>query len=877
MKTSAEIRQDFLDFFKSKQHRIVSSAPVVPLDDPTLMFTNAGMNQFKDVFLGTGKRDYTRVADTQKCIRVSGKHNDLEEVGHDTYHHTLFEMLGNWSFGDYFKRDAIAWAWELLVDIWKVPADKLYATVFGGDEKEGLPVDEEAESFWVELTSLPKERVLRFGKKDNFWEMGETGPCGLCTEIHLDRGPEACDRKGVKGHKCAVNGGCARFIEIWNLVFIQFNRTDDGSLYPLPAKHVDTGMGFERIVAVLQGHISNYDTDIFTPIFDKLSEVVGKKYGKDHHIDIAFRVIADHLRALCCAFADGALPSNGGRGYVLRRLLRRAARYGRQRLEMTEPFIYKLAGTVAEIFVNIFPEINERKEHLELLIKSEEEAFGRTIDKGITLFSDLVKKLKKNKVLAGTEAFDLYSTYGFPKDLIELMCREEGLALDEKGWQEAEEEHRKKSEGKHSFDFDLGELEGQGATEFLGYDRSAASQKVKAKILKLIGTDRLVLDKTPFYAESGGQVGDQGVIRAKSFTFVVQDTQKYGDIYVHMGELREGDLTKLPKTVEAEINYDRRRAIMANHTATHLLHWALKKLFGKTANQAGSLVAPDKLRFDVTIPRRITPEEIHQMEEMINEKICENTSLNTEITELEKAKEKGAMALFGEKYEDMVRMVNIGEYSLELCGGTHCGSTGEIGPFVITSESSLQTGVRRIEAITRLNATRYMQRTREQLSRLSQALSAPAEEVVSRVEKLTQEIKELKKKSQKAAEAGGVDQARELLEKASKKGKVHIIAAEIPNGSPRDLQLIADHLVSANRPLAGLLAGTIDGKVHLLSLVSKDLISKKFDASQLLKGIADIVGGKGGGRPDRAQGGGTLADKVPQALKEAEKLIESAF
>ncbi|MEK7483756.1 MAG: alanine--tRNA ligase, partial [Planctomycetota bacterium] len=747
MKSASEIRQQFLDFFQSKKHTLVPSSPVIAVGDPTLLFINAGMNQFKDVFLGTGKRDYTRCANTQKCIRVSGKHNDLEEVGVDTYHHTFFEMLGNWSFGDYFKKESIEWAFELLTQVYGIDSSKLYATIFQGDEQLKIPQDVEAESLWLKYSNLPQERILKFGKKDNFWEMGEVGPCGPCTEIHMDRGEGTCDQLKTPGHLCNVNAGCARFIEICNLVFIQYNRMENGELKILPNKHVDTGMGLERLTAILQKKNSNYDTDLFTPIFESLQNLSQKKYGKEEKTDIAFRVIADHIRTLTVAFADNGFPSNKGAGYVLRRILRRAVRYGYQTLELQKPFLYQLVPSVSKILGRQFPEIQQREKHIQTLIEVEEKSFLNTLNRGIVLFEELAGSIKKEKkkIIPGAAAFDLYSTYGFPKDLIALMGRENKLSLDEEGWNTAEEKHRTSGANtQFVYEKNLDELQGLTKTETVFYRDHTQQEKegtyCKSTLVKLIGTDRLVINPTPFYAESGGQLGDSGWVQAKNFRFRVEDTQKQGETLVHYGQMEEGDLNDLPKKVEAFVDYDRRKALMANHSATHLLHWALRSILGDSVSQKGSLVAPDRLRFDFTHLQAVTPEELTRIENLINEKIMQNTPVGTQLEDLESAKKGGAIAMFGEKYADQVRVVKMGE-SKELCGGTHVCATGDIGVLMILSETAVQTGVRRITAITRLEALKYMQKDRELIDELRLQLKSPKIDLLPKISQLQEELK----------------------------------------------------------------------------------------------------------------------------------------
>ncbi|MHC4598258.1 MAG: alanine--tRNA ligase, partial [Planctomycetota bacterium] len=748
MKTAKEIRDAFLDFFRGKKHTVVASAPVVPIDDPTLLFTNAGMNQFKDVFLGTGSRPYTRAADTQKCIRMSGKHNDLEEVGYDTTHHTFFEMLGNWSFGDYFKAEAIDWAWEFLVGEVGLDPSRLWATVFEGNEALGVPADDEAVALWGEKTALPAERVRPFGMKDNFWEMAATGPCGPCSEIHYDLGEAACT---CGGKACAVNTECRRFVEIWNLVFIQFNRIDADTLKPLPAKHVDTGMGFERLVAAANGFISNYDTDLFQEIFAAVSELTGKKYGMDGATDIAFRVVADHVRALCVAMADGALPDKKSRGSALRSLLRRASRFGRTAFEMDAPFLHRLVPVVAGIFSDVFPEIREREEHIRLVVENEEKSFAQTVDRGLSRFNALADASKKDgaKILDGVKAYDLLQRDGFPRGLIEQMAREKGLTVDEKGWETARENHRAASEGTGDagFQFNIAELEGLPATAFLGYwEREEAGElgvEAEAKILRLIGNRALVLDRTPFYAEAGGQVGDTGVVTGEGFEFRVDDTGKIGDFFIHYGELEEGDLSRMPETVTATVDRERRLRIAANHTATHLLHHALKKVLGPGANQQGSVVAPDRLRFDFNHPRGVTAEELAEVEAEVNRKILADDPLRITVEDLEEARKAGVTALFGEKYDERVRVIRVAGYSQELCGGTHVQATGQIGLFLVGSEEAVAAGVRRIEAYTSLGALEYLRELRARVEVTARTLRVPAAQVPARLAKLLEREKAL--------------------------------------------------------------------------------------------------------------------------------------
>ncbi len=886
MKTAKEIRATFLDFFAERGHRIVPSSPVVPQNDPTLLFINAGMNQFKDVFLGTGSRDYTRAADTQKCIRVSGKHNDLEEVGVDGYHHTFFEMLGNWSFGDYFKEDAIRWAWELLVDVYGLDPDRLWVTVFGGDEADGLEADREAEDLWPKVTGIAPERVLRFGKKDNFWEMGETGPCGPCTEIHYDRGPELGECPIPGDPSSAVNADTERVIEIWNLVFIQFNRNADGSLSPLPARHVDTGMGFERLVSVMQGARSNYDTDLFQPIIRRLSAMADVSYGAGNTAaDVACRVVADHVRTLSVAFADGVLPGNEGRGYVLRRILRRAARFGRQSLGLDRPFIHELVPEVVDILGETFPEVAAQETHIRGLIASEEKAFQKTLDRGLQLYAKLAAEVKAagKTSLDGEAAFDLYATYGFPRDLVELMAREDGLTVESQGWDAAQARHREasKSEGKFGFAFDLSKIEGLPATEMLCYRDGQAGTgdgvTARARVLALIDGRFLVLDRSPFYAESGGQVGDAGVIEAEGGgRFVVEDTQRYGDILVHVGRVVSGSDSDLSRgTVQARVDVARRHAVMRNHTGTHLLHKALKEVLGDHVQQQGSLVAPDRLRFDFTHPQAMTPEEIEAVEEKVNEVIQDDVAVVTTVEDLEAARARGVTALFGEKYDEQVRVVDVPGFSTELCGGTHCGATGEIGLLLVASESAVQAGVRRIEAVTGAEAVRRVQEHRRLLRQTAAALKTKAEELPERVAALRRKVKAL----EKGGVGGGVDlgaQVKALLAGAEDRDGARVVTARWDVG-PKDLAAVADLLRHQHGPVCGLLAGESGGKVMLCAFASKDLVARGVHAGQVIKKAAALVGGGGGGRPDFAQAGGKKADGIEDALALASDLFREAL
>jgi len=872
VRTAAQVRRDFLDFFVERGHREVPSSAVFPLDNPTLLFTNAGMNQFSDVFLGTGSREYARAVDTQKCLRVSGKHNDLEEVGRDTYHHTFFEMLGNWSFGDYFKEEAIRWAWELLTEVWKLPKDRLWVTVFEGDPEQGVPADDEAARLWIEAGVAP-ERVLRFGKKDNFWEMGETGPCGPCTEIHIDRGGPDTDRADGANRELGVNAGNERFIELWNLVFIQFNRLDDGSLKELPAKHVDTGMGFERILSVLQGKSSNYDTDLWEPIFAAIEGVTGKSYAKgSEETKVAFRVVADHLRAVTCAISDGALPSNTGRGYVLRRLIRRAARFGRQVLAVEEPFLFRVAESVARVLGVAFPEIPGRLEHVQLVLREEESSFGRTLGRGLVEYRKLADRVREAGTLPGGEAYELYATYGFPQDLVEQMAEEDGLDLDREGWDAAELAHQAASRVEGSFKQLLSgeESEGIAATESTYHAEGDESVRASARVLAFYparteGTpDRLVLSKSPFYPEAGGQCGDRGRIAGDGFTFAVEDARKAGSIVVHLGHAR-GAIERGAK-VTAEVDAAARGATRRNHTATHLMHEALRQVLGEHVAQQGSYVGPDRLRFDFTHPKGVSAEELEEVERRVGGEVLRNAAVNTTVEELEAAKARGATALFGEKYEDLVRVVEVPGFSTELCGGTHVAATGEIGAFTILSERAISAGVRRIEALTGEAAQEEARRERRILREAAGLLKAQPEELAARIGALQEKLKEATKQQKK--KAGGDVAAvfervkRELVDA----GGVLVGAADAPELDGKGIEELAVRIGSLGDSVAAVLVGREGERVPFQVLCTGAAQERGVKAGVLAKAFGQRLKGGGGGRPDRAQGQGTDAEAVPAAL-----------
>lgn len=849
MLTSREIRQQFLDFFKSKDHKIVPSSPVIPYDDPTLLFTNAGMNQFKDVFLGVGSREYKRAANTQKCIRVSGKHNDLEEVGFDTYHHTFFEMLGNWSFGDYYKKEAILWAWELLTEVWKLPKERLYATVY--------KTDNEAYEFWKTVTDINPNHILRFGEKDNFWEMGETGPCGPSSEIHINLSDNPEDAS-------LVNAGTPDCIEIWNLVFIQYNRLPDGSLERLKNKFVDTGMGFERITAVLQKKRSNYDTDIFTPIIRKIEELSGKKYDTQGN-QIAMRVIADHIRTLAFAIADGALPSNEGRGYVLRRILRRASRFARK-LDAHDPFIYKLVPTLIEIMGDVFPELSQGQKQIEKVIKAEEEAFGETLDRGLEIFDSIIKKLKKenSNIISGEDAFKLYDTYGFPIDLTDLMAREQNMKVDHERFNQLMEKQRARSREAGKF-FEAPsiikkiETEHIQKIEFLGYDTLEAEGKVIAQ-----ENNFLVLDRTPFYGESGGQVGDTGKIIYNDLIIDVIDTKKDGDLIIH--KVNEVDFDLSDKNVKAFVDKLRRKAIMRNHSATHLLHKALREILGTHVKQAGSLVEPDRLRFDFTHYKKLSIEEIKAIEHLINEKIREALPLiHHRDIPFEEAKKMGALMFFGEKYGDRVNVVQFGDFSMEFCSGTHVKNASEIGLLKIVSEGSISSGVRRIEAVTGEGVEKYIE---QQLQKIDE-LSEKYEQLIEEKKKLEKEISRLKLQV-------NIDKIDSIVANKKIFDGFAIVSGIIDVDNIDQLKQLGDILREKLKNGVGVLAAQFENKVSLVCVVTDNLIKeKKLNAGKIIGELAKIVGGGGGGRPHLATAGGKEISKINEALALLEKIVKS--
>ena len=843
--TANEIRQSFMDFFKSKEHRIVPSAPVIPHGDPTLLFTNAGMNQFKDVFLGIGSRDYSRAADTQKCIRVSGKHNDLEEVGYDTYHHTFFEMLGNWSFGDYYKSEAIEWAWELLTKVWKLPEERLHATVFR--------TDDEAYELWKNY--LPESRIHRFDEKDNFWEMGETGPCGPCSEIHYDRTPD------LSGGPL-VNEGVPEVIEIWNLVFIQYNRRPDGSLEDLAAKHVDTGMGFERICAVIQNKDSNYEIDTFYALIEEIEKLSSRKYSPDlqNPDGVAMRVIADHVRTLSFAIADGALPGNEGRGYVLRRILRRASRYSRN-LGFNEPVLYKLLPVLMETMSAQFPELDAQKTVIEKVIKGEEESFLQTLERGLEKFEEITKKLDKDnqKTISGDDSFQLYDTFGFPLDLTELMARENGYIVDIDGFNANMKQQRERSRAARKVNAQEVELPViDEKTEFTGYDELAT----EAKIL-YIDENKVVTDKTPFYTESGGQVSDIGFMVLAGEKYEVTDVRKSGNAVIHFCERDVEKLVGSP--VQLKVDVSRRRDIMRNHSATHLVHEALRQVLGDHVKQSGSLVAPGYLRFDFNHFEKVSNEEIKQIEAIVNEKIFSNIDVNTRVLPIEEAQKNEKIKMFfGDKYGDIVRVVTMDDkYSMEFCGGTHVSNTSEIGYFKITSESSIAAGIRRIEAVTGRGVDEYINGLNNKLAK-QEMHSAELQEKIKGLEK---ELAKQKLNDLKNSFADWVGQSEKI-------GDIRIVAREVSAENMDQLRTNGENLRNEfGKNGIGLLATIINDKVQLVCVVTDDL-KKNYPAGKIVGSAAKFLGGGGGGKPHLATAGAKDAEKLPELLKDFTGMVK---
>ena len=869
---SGLIRRTFLKFFEKKGHLIVPSAPLVLKNDPSLLFTNSGMVQFKDYFLGNGTPKSKRIADTQKCLRVSGKHNDLEEVGIDTYHHTMFEMLGNWSFGDYFKQEAIEWAWELLTIEYKLPKDRLYVTVFGGDKGDKLPVDSDAFNFWKKI--LPEDRILYGVKKDNFWEMGEAGPCGPCSEIHIDLRSEE-EVKKLPG-KELVNTSHPQVIEIWNLVFMEFNRKADGSLEKLPAQHVDTGMGFERLCMAIQKKTSNYDTDVFSPLLDFIGRAAGVKYKQDEKTDIAMRVIADHVRAVSFAIADGQLPSNTGAGYVIRRILRRAVRYGFTFLNFKEPFIYKLVPVLGNQLKEVFSELKSQEDYVSKVIFEEESSFLRTLEKGLKRIEGIQSEIKE-KMIGGTLAFELYDTYGFPLDLTSLIARERGFTVDEGGFKTEMEKQKSRSKAdavKETSDWIL--VDDDTKTEFIGYEflespvKIIKYRKIKQKNKELF---QLVFDKTPFYAESGGQVGDTGYIESKAEKVSIIDTKKENELIIHLVEKLPADLN-LP--FNAVVHGKNRQRTMNNHTATHLLHAALRQVLGKHVEQKGSLVNEKILRFDFSHFAAMTLEEIQKVEEIVNQKIRQNIELNEKRNvPIEQAKSLGAMALFGEKYGDFVRVITFDpQFSVELCGGTHVAATGQIGLFKIISESSVAAGVRRIEAITAENTEQFIRSEIGLLDEVRSLLKNP-KDIVTAIKNLAEEKHALEKKLELINVERANRTKEELIRKAIKSNGHTLILERVSLPNADALKNIAYALRNQFDDLLMILAAEVDNKPQVAVMIGEKLMqTNKFHAGNMVKELAKEIDGGGGGQPFFATAGGKNLNGLNNVLEKARKLIQ---
>jgi alanyl-tRNA synthetase len=862
---SSEVRRAFLDYFRSKGHTIVPSAPLIPMHDPTLLFVNAGMVQFKTYFLGQEKSPYSRAASCQRCLRAGGKHSDLENVGHTTRHHTFFEMLGNFSFGDYFKKEAILFGWELLTEWFKLPQEKLWVSVYEEDN--------EAARLWFDFVGIPEERIVRLGARDNFWQMADTGPCGPCSEIIIDQGSEI----GCGKSDCAVGCECGRFLELWNLVFMQYNRDASGALTPLPRPSIDTGMGLERISAVMQGKITNFDSDVFRPVISAIEFHTKRAYGRDKETDSSMRVIADHIRAIVFLLSEGLMPSNEGRGYVLRRIIRRASRHSRL-LNMHEPFLYALVGSVIDLMGDVYPEIVEERERTEKLLKIEEERFERTIEMGMTIFDEILSRVKKSgtDIIPGEEVFRLYDTYGFPLDLARDIAMDDGLKIDEETFHMEMEIQRERARASW-----VGEDEAVasiyreliseiGETEFIGYEALESESIIKAvlkdgKLIKEASEGEEVevfLDKTPFYGESGGQVGDKGDMTGDHFRATVVETKKPLDsFHSHFVRIKKGKLRVWDK-VKCRVDSEKRKATMRNHTATHLLHSALRSVLGDHLKQAGSLVSPEKLRFDFTHFSALNEEETETVEKLVNEKVLEDLPVVTSVMDIKTAVESGAIALFGEKYGKTVRVVKVPGFTSELCGGTHCKATGEIGLFVILSESSVASGIRRMEALTGNSAFRYLKETKSELDSLKAMLKT--ETPVERVEKLLKNIRTFEKEIQKL-KTGSKDVISEALKGAKELKGIKVVKVRHDGLNPEELRNLADNIKDRLQSGIIVVSSVSDGKAAIVCMVTKDL-KDKYHAGEIMKRISKIAGGSGGGKPEMAQGGTKEIEKLEEAL-----------
>jgi alanyl-tRNA synthetase len=861
--SSKEIRSQFIEFFKERGHSFVHSSPVVPADDPTLLFANAGMNQFKNIFLGHKDATEARAVNSQKCIRAGGKHNDLEEVGKDGYHHTFFEMLGNWSFGDYYKKEAITWAWELLTELWKLDKSLLYATVHDSDQ--------EAYKLWQEFTDIDPSHISFHGDKDNFWEMGETGPCGPCSEIHIDRGEAHCNKAAVPGHVCSVNGDCDRYIELWNLVFIQYNREEDRSLTPLKNRFVDTGAGLERITQVLQNKSTNYETDLFMPIIDKIAQLSSTPYSPQ--TGMSHRVIADHIRCLCFALADGGFPSNEGRGYVLRRILRRAARHGRI-LGFREPFLFGLVDSVVEIMGHHFFELKGKEAYIKMVIKAEEERFNKTLDIGLQKF-DEISAAAQSGMISGKDAFMLYDTFGFPLDLTVMLADEKGLSIDQAAFDLEMQAQRERARSASKFSStdtaeDFIELLPSTPTVFTGYTKSRDTARIQRYYIDEKQMVVLQLSQTPFYAESGGQVADTGRIYNDDCELIVHDVKKIDDYYMHYASLKKGSISEAEYILE--IDLQRRGDIARNHTATHLLHKALRSVLGDHVQQKGSLVHPDYMRFDFTHFQALTRDEWSKVEAHVNTAIRQNMPVDTKIQSLDDAKADGATALFGEKYSDEVRVISIADFSKELCGGTHASSTGEIGIFKIISEGSTAAGIRRIEAVTGRAAMDYISDLQAKLNHIAELLSCPINMIEQKLLSQKQQLSELEKELDRVNAEKSLAMIDDMLANAAEQEDYRLAIQTLPGGT--DLKAFADGLRDKLRREIVVIACPKGDKLSILTAVGKELLPK-YHAGKIVSAIAAKMGGKGGGRPDSAMAGCKLVENVDEILNAVPQIIRS--
>ncbi|MEN6480583.1 MAG: alanine--tRNA ligase [Anaerolineaceae bacterium] len=903
--TGAEIRKSFIKFFESKGHTFVPSSSLVPGGDQTLLFTNAGMVQFKDVFLGTDKRPYTRATNSQKCMRVAGKHNDLEDVGRDDTHHTFFEMLGNWSFGDYYKKEAITWAWELLTEVWGIERNKLWVTCFK-DEKGEIPTDDEAAGVWKQQPGIDPEHILFFGRKDNFWEMAETGPCGPCSEINLDRGPDACNKKNIPGHVCSVNGDCNRYVELWNLVFIQYNRIDSDHLSPLPATHVDTGMGFERIVSVLQNVDSNYATDLLSPLMDKIQELSGLSDDEREKNITPFRVITDHTRTAAFLIADGVVPGNLGRNYICRMIIRRASRFGKK-IGLNDPFMAKVAEVVIENYGEAYPELLKNRQTILDSITREEERFQKTVEAGVYFLEDIFTemKLKGENRVSGEKAFDLYATHGLPFEITRDIAQEQGFSVDEPGFRKAMDEHRLASGAGKAF----GALGGEEASDYKQIlDNLQAMKKIsdqgvlynpygstniKTTLLALVVDGKpvlkagvgdqvaVILAETNFYVESGGQVADTGKIISSNepkWVIRVDDVRKpAAGVILHLGEVIQG-MPEIDQPVFAVVDQQRRLDIMRNHTATHLLHAELHRVLGDHARQAGSLVAPDRLRFDFTHPNAISSTQLEEIEAGVNRAILENYPLNITVKPIAQAISEGAMALFGEKYGENVRTIAIGDediFSYELCGGTHVNETGIIGTFLITSEGSAAAGIRRIEAVTGRKAYELIQKRSRVLKDTANLFSVPSEEIYQKSRVLLDELEKEKKKEFLLRQEMVGHEFNQKLEKVSDINDIKVLSTVLENANPETLRMMTDRFRNKYPSGIVVLGSEYEGKPFLIASVTDDLVKRGYHAGEIVREAAKLIGGGGGGKPNLAQAGGKDPAKLNEAVQLAEKMIRA--